>query len=110
MAADPLDRIIIHVDPELSAIVPGFMDRRIDDVDSMRAAIQRRDFALIRNLGHQMKGAGSSYGFDGITETGQSLETAAAAEDVPRIRELLAGLVSYLKRVDLVYSDPGEPA
>ena len=72
----PGDRIPIHVDPELRDIVPGFLDRRLQEVDSIRAALERQDYGLVRGIGHQMKGAGSSYGFDGITEVGWSLEEA----------------------------------
>lgn len=106
----PPGRIIIHVDPELQGIVPGFLDRRRQDVCSIRTALEQGDYDSVRRTGHMMKGAGSSYGFDGITQVGQSLEEAAGDENAPRICGLLDELVSYLQRVELVYAEPGDSA
>ena len=50
-----------------------------------------------------MKGAGGGYGFDAITDIGQSLEQAAKAPDPDEIRKLAGELSTYLDRVEVVY-------
>ena len=92
-----------NVDSELMEIVPGFLDNRRDDVTTMVGALEEGDFETIRVLGHDMKGSGGGYGFDGITDIGQSLEQAAKDQDQTGIRKLVQDLVNYVERVEVVY-------
>ena len=43
----------------------------------MSRGLEAGDYEGVRESGHQLKGAGSSYGFDAITDIGRSLEQAA---------------------------------
>lgn len=97
------DAFVIHVDPELADLIPGFLDNRRKDVAAMRAALERNDYETIRVLGHSMKGAGGGYGFDGITEIGASLEQAAKRADAEESRKWVDELSRYLDRVEVVY-------
>ncbi len=96
-------RIVVHVDTEIQEIVPGFLENRCEDIASMLQALDRRDYETIRILGHSMKGAGSGYGFDGITDLGQSIEYAAEKENDEDIRKLMIELSTYLYSLDVVY-------
>ena len=71
------ERIIVHADPEIADLIPGFLENRSKDIKAMSEALTQGDFETIRVLGHSMKGAGGSYGFDPITGIGKSLEQAA---------------------------------
>jgi hypothetical protein len=99
----PNDRILIHVDPEIRDLIPGFLENRYNDVLSMRAALQRGDYEAIRVLGHSMKGVGGGYGFDGITDIGAVIEKSAKAQDTQEISRQIEELASYLRRVEVVY-------
>ena len=95
--------MIVYADSELMEIIPGFLDYLRDDITTLDGALQEGDFETIRILGHDMKGCGGGYGFDGITEIGQSLEQAANDQDQTEIRKLVQELVNYLERVEVVY-------
>ncbi len=96
------EKIIIKIDPDLEDLIPGFLANRGKDVTSIRALLKADDFDAIRILGHSMKGAGGGYGFDRITELGDTIETAAVAGDAATIAEANAALDDYLSRVEPV--------
>jgi len=93
----------VYVDSDLMEIIPGFLDNRRDDITAMQAAVEEGDFETIRLLGHDMKGSGGGYGFDGITDIGRSLEQAAKDQDQTEIGKLVQELVNYVERVEIVY-------
>jgi HPt (histidine-containing phosphotransfer) domain-containing protein len=98
------EKITVHVDPEIADLVPGFLENRRKDIETMGAALKQGDFETIQILGHSMKGAGGSYGFDAITDIGKSLEQAAKDKDIDRIGQSLQELSDYLDRVEVVYA------
>ena len=97
------ERIIVHVDPEIADLVPGFLENRRKDTETMGESLTQGDFEAIQILGHSMKGAGGSYGFDAITDIGKSLEQAAKDKDAERITRSVQELSEYLDRVEVVY-------
>jgi HPt (histidine-containing phosphotransfer) domain-containing protein len=97
-------KIIVHIDPEIADLIPGFLENRRNDTTSIGEALTRGDFETIRNLGHSMKGAGGSYGFDAITDIGKSLEQAAIAHDAGEIKKSVQELSAYLDHVEVVYT------
>lgn len=99
------ERIVVHVDPDLEDLIPGFLANRRADVDGLQAALARGDFEAIRITGHSMKGAGGGYGFDAITDIGARIEQAALARDADAVRAGIEDLADYLVRVEVVYGD-----
>ena len=96
------DRIAVIIDPDLADLVPGFLNNRRRDVDRLKALLEVDNFADIRMIGHNMKGAGGGYGFDPITDLGGTIERAALACDTQTIEQSIAQLADYLARVDVV--------
>jgi HPt (histidine-containing phosphotransfer) domain-containing protein len=96
-------KIIVHVDPDIADLIPGFLENRHKDIKTMGEALAQGDFDAIRLLGHSMKGAGGSYGFDAITDIGKSLEQAAKDKDAEGIQRSVQELAIYLDQVEVVY-------
>jgi len=97
------ERIAVKVDRDLADLIPGFMQRRRDDVAKLREARAREDLEAIRITGHSMKGTGGGYGFHGLSEIGAAIESAAKARDLAAIDEQVEHLVDYLARVDVEF-------
>ena len=95
--------ITVHIDQDLQEIVPGFLENRRRDVQTLETALQQNNLAQIHIIGHRMKGDGGGYGFDAISMMGDALEQAAAREDLDAIRRHTAELVDFLARVTVVY-------
>jgi len=100
--AESSEKIVIRVDADLLDLIPGFLGNRRRDSKVLKEALQKGDYQTIETLGHQMKGAGSGYGFDGISSIGQSIESAAKEKDSATIEKSIHDLVIYLDRIDVV--------
>jgi HPt (histidine-containing phosphotransfer) domain-containing protein len=95
--------ITVSIDSGLEEIVPGFLENRRRDVQTLETALQQNNLTQIRIIGHRMKGDGGGYGFDAISMMGAALEQAAAREDRDAIRRHIAELTDFLERVTVVY-------
>ena len=93
--------IVVHVDPDLADLVPGFLERRRADVEKIGAAIEAEEYEEARRLAHSMRGTGGSYGFTRLSELGAAMETAAKASDGGGLAQLLAELEDYLARIEV---------
>lgn len=97
------DAIIVEVDSEVRSIVPEFLENRKKDCRMIGSLLDADYFGEIRTMGHRMKGAGGSFGFDGISEIGKAIEEAALATDKETIINAVLRLSDYLERVTVVY-------
>jgi|TARA_Y100001001_G_C7727117_1_gene209296 HPt (histidine-containing phosphotransfer) domain-containing protein len=97
------EKIIAHVDPDLRDLIPGYLKNRQKDITTIKKALKAADFAKIRVLGHSMKGSGGGYGFMQVSKIGATIEMAAKNKDPDSIKNHLAELSDFLKRVTLVY-------
>ena len=102
-------RVTARVDPDLADIIPGFFERRQEDIEDIREALDREDYEAIGKVAHTMKGMGSGYGFHPITDICHSLEQAARAKCSGDIRDLVHDLCTYIDSVEVVYEWPAEP-
>ena len=100
-----MDKIIVHVDADLEAIIPRFFELRAKDIFTINESIEKKDFETIMRLGHSMKGAGGGYGFDYISEIGRAIEEAAKKKDADEIKEWTLKLEDYLEKVEVVYDE-----
>lgn len=97
------EKIIVNVDPDLEDLIPGFLENRSKELETLRIAIGEGNFQSIQSIGHSMKGVGGGYGFDGITEIGRDLESAAKTQDREGINALIEKYSDYLGRIEVSY-------
>ncbi len=103
MAEGNGEKLVIKVDPDLAGLIPGFIQGRHDDIRELKIAVEKGDMDTARILGHNMKGSGGGYGFNGITEIGGALEKAAKDGNKEEIVRLIGELSGYLGRIEIVY-------
>jgi CheY-like chemotaxis protein/HPt (histidine-containing phosphotransfer) domain-containing protein/anti-sigma regulatory factor (Ser/Thr protein kinase) len=96
------DAILVRANPEFADLIPAFLQNRGQDVIAMLDALDRGDFESVASLGHGMKGAGGSWGFQTITDIGAALEQAAESADNDASRRWVGELSKYLDRVEVV--------
>lgn len=100
---EPTDNVRVEVDSVLEPIVPDFLNNRKKDCELIHQMLEKGAFDEIRVIGHRMKGAGGSYGFDDISEIGEIVEEASQKADHETIRAAVQRLANYLERVVVVY-------
>ena len=96
------EKIVIHADPCLRAVIPAYLDKRREDARAILAALEKLDYEMIGELGHKMCGSGSGYGFSRITELGASIGQAAKERNSGAIRSHVAELSRYLQQVEVI--------
>jgi PAS domain S-box-containing protein len=87
---------LILVDMDLADLIPGFLHTVGQQVASVRKLAESGELAQAARLGHNLKGTGSSYGFDEITRVGAAMEERAKAGAAKDVDELAAGLEAWL--------------
>jgi len=92
----------VRVNPRFADLIPAFLQNRRHDVIAMLNALDRGDFETVQSLGHGMKGAGGSWGFQAITDIGAALEQAGEGADTDASRKWVGELSGYLDRVETV--------
>lgn len=93
----------VYVDADLEDIVPMFLKNREEDIGKLKKAIEEKDISTLEFLGHNLKGAGSGYGFHKVSEIGLALEEAAQKEDYTLMKRLVEELEIYMSSVEIIY-------
>ena len=90
---------IPDTDPIISELLPGYLANRHRDLGKIDAAVAAADFAVLRKIGHDMKGSGAAYGLAPISDLGELLERAALDGDAGTAARLRVQLDRFLARV-----------
>lgn len=93
----------LTLDSDLEPLIPGYLERRQEDLATLQSAISDGDFSVIQGIGHNLKGSGAGYGFDDITDIGDGLELAGKASDAANAMSLVQRLGEYLQSLDIRY-------
>src|SRR6266540_4264670 len=96
------DTILVRANPKFADMIPVFLQNCRQNVIAMLDALGRGDFETVEILGHGMRGAGGSYGFQAITEIGAALEQVAESADTDASRKWVGELSGYLDRVEII--------
>jgi len=99
-----VDVEVVHVEPGMEDVVPGYLEKRRAEVEVYRTALAAGDFDTIKKLAHKMKGTGAGYGFPRLTELGGALEKAALEGNAANAARYLDEYAFYAQRVRLEYS------
>lgn len=95
----PPSEIVVRVKPALLELIPGFLQNRLDQIGALGSALEVGNFEAIRGMAHDLKGIGSAYGFDPISDIGRAMEEAARDQSRDEVRRQIALLADYLRRV-----------
>lgn len=101
--AAPAGQCTVSVDADMEDIVPGYLEKRRNEIAKYRTALAAGDFDAIRMLGHKMKGTGGGYGLPVLTEIGGKLEEQALARDAQGLRQKIEELAQYVNSVRLEF-------
>lgn len=86
----------IRIDPELEDLRPLFLRTVRDFQVQIAEAILAKDFVTIQRCGHSLKGLGSTYVVDEISQAGRIIEAAARARQLAVITEAANHLAIFM--------------
>jgi HPt (histidine-containing phosphotransfer) domain-containing protein len=96
-------KLTVTVAKDLADLIPVFFQNRQKEILTLRAALAAGDFEQLRQLGHRMKGVGTSYGFAPVSDIGKRVENGARAGDKTAIDACIGEYADYLSKVQVVY-------
>ena len=93
----------VIVAKDLEDLIPVFLRNRSKELDALRVALAAADFEQMRQLGHRMKGVGTSYGFNRVSAIGKVVEDGARSGDRTALEACIADYGDYLSKVKIAY-------
>lgn len=101
-ADDSTSPLVLRVeDPAVAALLPTYLARRAQDVADIRRWLAAGEFDRIAVAAHRMRGSGTAYGVEFVTDIGRDMEQAAGQGDAARVEAAVARLEATLARVEL---------
>lgn len=97
------EKIVVNVDIDLEDLIPGFLQNRSKEFESLHDALERQDFQSIQSIGHSLKGVGGGYGFDGMSDLGAKIEALAEAQELAELTDIIKQYENYLERIEIVF-------
>lgn len=94
---------LLRLDKDLQDLVPGFMDSRRRDLQTLRDALDNADFERIARLGHNITGVAGSFGFSHLSRLGRTLERAAGDQDEAAVEDCMERMREHLERLRIEY-------
>ena len=91
----------IVMEPDVAALLPGYLASRSTDLETMWRMCEAGDFEGLQHLGHRLKGSGGSFGFPKLTSIGAAIERNAFVGDLHACGRALAALEEHLARARL---------
>ena len=89
-------------DATLRTLANRYVERRREELSTLRAALAAADFETLWIAGHHMHGAGGAFGVARISELGAALEFSAFDRNVAALEEGLNSLEAFLAHVRIV--------
>jgi HPt (histidine-containing phosphotransfer) domain-containing protein len=93
----------VTVARDLEDLIPAFMSNRQKELERLRLALASSNFEELRQLGHRMKGVGTSYGFKHVSTLGRHIEDGAKTGDRAMLEERIREYAEYLEKVEIIY-------
>ena len=88
---------------DFQELIPEFIENRRRELQALRGALAAGRYDQLSELGHRMRGIGTSYGFDRVSILGGQIEDHARVADREGLAARIAEYAEYLARVKVVY-------
>ncbi|EQC51543.1 Hpt domain-containing protein [Bacteriovorax sp. DB6_IX] len=93
----------VEVDEELKDILPGFLNNREKDIETLKTAVAANDFATLQKVGHKVSGSSGGYGFDELGAIAKNIELAARESSLEKVQALVQEFENYVREIEVVF-------
>ncbi len=83
-------------------LLQNYLARRRSDVTLFREALKREDYAVIRRMGHNLRGSGASYDLVRISTLGAEIERAAERCASANLAQAVSELEQFVNSVIII--------
>lgn len=89
----------LNFEEEFNKLKEAFIVSLNERLNTLKEAWKKKDYKKIEFIGHGLKGSGSSYDFDEVSNLGKELERAAIVKDDKMIRQKIQEFESFLQNI-----------
>lgn len=89
-----------NIPKDLLVFIPDYVSRRHVDVTELKRSLEAKDFQMMREIGHKLKGHGRSYGFERISSIGHLVVEACDSNSQELALRAINLLDQELARID----------
>ncbi len=89
-----------EIPEELHEHLPGYVERRQQDLEAMQASFQSKDWLDIQRVAHKIKGSGAPFGFPRLSEIAKNIEESATEKDAQKAEEYINQLLEEVKNIE----------
>ncbi|MCB1179475.1 MAG: hypothetical protein KDK36_17980 [Leptospiraceae bacterium] len=93
----------IDIPNELKSLLPGFVRRRFDDLQSLNFYLKSNQCSEISKIAHKIVGHGAGYGFTALSELGALIEINAKSESIEEINFLIHNFEEVINEIKIKY-------
>jgi CheY-like chemotaxis protein len=91
----------LQLDESILPLIPDYLENRKEDLQKIRHALENKNFRIIEDLGHKMKGSGKCYGFAKISMLGNRFEASAKQKNTGEIEVSIGQMQDYLSTLQI---------
>lgn len=98
-----MSKIIAKIDIDLKHIIPGFLERKQNDISRLTELLNNKDIDGLKAIGHELKGACGSYGFTNLATVAKNIEMQAKGSDLAAIEKSVNEFKEILENMEVEY-------
>ncbi len=95
--------IVVEIDNTLEDLIPDFLKSIEGYIETLDGSIPVDDYEQMRQTGHSLRGSGSGYGFNFISEVGKNIEQFAIDKNIEGISKWTEKLRKYMGSIKIKY-------
>jgi CheY-like chemotaxis protein/HPt (histidine-containing phosphotransfer) domain-containing protein len=99
----PAAEYTVIVDADLEDLVPGFLEKKQEELEELRGSLAEKNFERVRQLGHKLKGTFNMYGFESLSDACAAIESAAVQEEDGIISDQLDVIDDFMENMSIEY-------
>lgn len=95
--------MLINIDKSYKVLIPKYLKNRYLDINKIIQLVEKNDFIGIKSIAHSMKGSGSMYGVDFISEISEKIENYAEEKNNTLIEMSILEMKNFLDELQINY-------
>ena len=95
--------MLVEVDKELKDVFPIYLRNREEDLMNLEISLERRDFDVLKQIGHKVAGNAAGYGLSDLGDFARDLESHAKEKKLVECEALIGKMKSYIKDLQLSF-------
>lgn len=95
--------MLVEVDKELQDIFPVYMRNREEDLMNLEASLARKDFDVVKQIGHKVAGNAAGYGLLDLGNMARRLEEQAKERHFQECEQIVLQMKDYIKGLELKF-------